>query len=178
VPILERAIAVRAGLGFIGKNHMLINPELGSEIFLGEIITTLELEPDSAMDRKCDGCDKCLKACPTGALSCDGLDASKCISYLTIESKEEIPGELAEKMGERLFGCDECVAVCPYQKNAPVCRNEEIRFYPELGRIGPDMLLGMDEAEFKKRFGHTSLIRAGLEKLKVTAGLCLRNQRG
>ena len=93
-PLAERALAARAGLGFIGKNHMLINPELGPQIFLGEIITTLRLQTDKPIANNCSDCNKCIEACPTGALRVDGqLDANKCISYLTIEYKGEVPAD-------------------------------------------------------------------------------------
>ena len=133
-PLAERALAARAGLGFIGKNHILINPELGPQIFLGEIVTTMKLQTDKPITGNCSDCNKCIDACPTGALGADGqFDANKCISYLTIEhsqggrpsAKGEIPEQLAEKIGDRLFGCDECVLACPYQQSAPVCKNAE-----------------------------------------------------
>ena len=140
VPLAERALAVRAGLGFIGKNHMLINPEFGCKIFLGEIITDLKLELDVPVIapeiNTCSHCEKCINICPTGALRPDGLlDASKCINYLTIEYKGEIPAELAEKIGNRLFGCEECINVCPYQKNAPACKNKQFQFHPERAQV-------------------------------------------
>jgi epoxyqueuosine reductase len=114
-PLAERALAARAGLGFVGKNHILINPGLGPQIFLGEIITTLKLETDEPITGNCSDCNKCIEACPTGAMRADGqFDANKCISYLTIEYKGEMPADLAERIGGRLFGCDECVLACPY----------------------------------------------------------------
>lgn len=177
VPLAERSIAQRAGLGFIGKNHMLINSELGGQIFLGAIITTLELEADLPIEKNCQACDKCIKACPSGALGSDGyFDAGKCISYLTIEMKKEIPAQLASKIGNRLFGCDECVLACPYQENAPACKNEDIGFYPDIARLDLAMILGLDDAGFEASFGHTSLGRAGLDKLKSMAKICLENQ--
>ncbi|MHC4694919.1 MAG: epoxyqueuosine reductase, partial [Planctomycetota bacterium] len=126
VPLAERGLAARAGLGFIGKNHMLINPTLGPEIFLGEIITSLELQTDGPISDSCRGCNKCIEACPTGALRADGqFDANRCISYLTIEYKGQMPAGVAGKTGDWLFGCDECVLACAYQENAPVCKNKE-----------------------------------------------------
>ena len=105
-PLLERAMAFRAGLGIIGKNRMLVNPRLGPQILLGEILTNLELDPDKPMAESCPGCDSCIAACPTGALKPDGsFDATKCISYLTIEANTDIPADLVPKIGNHLFGC-------------------------------------------------------------------------
>ena len=196
VPLLERALAARAGLGFIGKNHMLINPTLGPQIFLGEIITTLKLKPDEPAfchserifchserseesgptTPKCSSCNKCIDACPTGALRADGqFDANKCISYLTIEYKGPIPPDLAERIGARLFGCDECVLACPYQKNAPTCSNADLTFYPDRTCLNLNEILKMTEYQFKTRFFNSPLARTGLQKLRTTAELCLRN---
>ena len=210
-PLAERALAARAGLGFIGKNHILTNPELGPQIFLGEIITNLKLPPDEpischsertschserseeslprhsesasadeesikSLSIKCPNCNKCITACPTGALRADGrFDANKCISYLTIEYKGRIPPELAEKIGARLFGCDECLLACPYQKDAPVCSNADFTFYPDRACLNLKELLEMTEHQFKTRFFNSPLARTGLQKLRETAELCLRN---
>lgn len=177
VPLAERALAVRAGLGFIGKNHMLINPVLGCKIFLGEIITNLKLEYDAPViipEIKCSHCQKCIKICPTGALRPDGLlDASKCINYLTIEYKGEIPLELAEKIGDRLFGCEECINVCPYQKNAPACKNKQFKYSPERAQINLNEILSMNEEAFKTKFGDSTIYRTGLDTLKRNARICL-----
>lgn len=177
VPLAERALAVRAGLGFIGKNHMLINPVLGCKIFLGEIITNLKLEYDEPVivpEIKCSHCQKCIKVCPTGALRPDGiLDASKCINYLTIECKGEIPPELEEKIGDRLFGCEECINVCPYQKNAPACKNTQFQFHAERTQINLDEVLNMSEETFKTKFADSAIYRTGLDTLKRNARICL-----
>jgi epoxyqueuosine reductase len=178
VPLAERALAVRAGLGFIGKNHMLINPEFGPEVFLAEIVTDLELDTDKPMQGDCSGCEKCIKACPTGALREDRqFDASRCISYLTIECKDELPNELAKLIGDRLFGCDECVLVCPLQRDAPVCSNEEFRFYEDRDRHDLDTVLAMTEEEFESEFGDSPLKRLGLEGLKRNAREALENSQ-
>ncbi len=175
-PVAERALAVRAGLGFIGKNHILINPQLGCEIFLGEIITDLELQPDEPVAAGCADCSKCIDACPTGALRRDGqFDAGRCINYLTIEHKGSIPAELAEKMGGRLFGCDECVLACPYQKDAPVCRNKQFRFHPDRAEIGLHEILGLTAESFEVEFADSPIRRVGLDGLKRNAAICLAN---
>jgi epoxyqueuosine reductase len=175
-PLAERALALRAGLGFIGKNHMLINPKLGPQILLGEIITNLKLEPDKPIEANCLDCNKCLTACPTGALRADGqFDANKCISYLTIEYKDQILADLAEKIGDRLFGCDECVLACPYQTDVPTCSNADFTFYPNRAFLNLKEILEMTEYQFKTRFFNSPLTRTGLQKLRTTAELCLRN---
>jgi epoxyqueuosine reductase len=176
VPLAERAFAVRAGLGFIGKNRMLINPALGPQIFLGEIITTLKLQTDAPIAANCSGCNKCIAACPTGALRADGqFDANKCISYLTIEYKGEIPADLAEKIGDRLFGCDDCVLACPYQQNAPVCTNKQFKFYSDRAELKVDEALMLGDESFKTRFADSVIKRLGLAGLKRNAQICLNN---
>lgn len=178
-PVAERALAVRAGFGFIGKNHMLINPALGCRIFLGEIITNLKLaydKPVSCDEPICKTCNKCIEACPTGALRWDGrFDAARCINYLTIEYKEQIPPELADKIDDRLFGCDTCMDVCPYQKNAPVSSNKQFKFYDDRATIDLQEVLNMSSEEFAAKFGGSVIKRPGLEILKRNAENCLRN---
>jgi len=176
VPLAERALAVRAGLGFIGKNHMLIHPELGCRIFLGEIVTDLKLPTDGPIAGDCADCRKCLDACPTGALRPDGqFDAGACINYLTIEYKGQIPPELAEKIGDRLFGCDECVVACPYQKQAPACRNRQFKFYRDRAQIDLQEILSLNAESFEAKFAESPIKRLGLEGLKRNARICLAN---
>jgi len=192
-PLAERAFAARAGLGFIGKNRMLINPALGPQIFLGEIITTLKLQPDepirchsepaSAGEESpllttphCATCNKCIAACPTGALRANGqFDANKCINYLTIEYKGQVPPDLAEKIEDHLFGCDECVLACPYQQNAPVCTNKQFKFYKDRAELKVDEVLSLSEESFKARFADSVIKRLGLTGLKRNAKICLAN---
>jgi epoxyqueuosine reductase len=175
-PVAERALAVRAGLGFIGKNHMLTNPELGCQMFLGEIITTLKLVTDEPITTDCLNCDKCIDACPTGALRSDGqFDAGKCINYLTIEHRGPIPPAMAEKIGDRLFGCDECVLACPYQKDSSACANKQFKFCGDRARLDLNEILGLDAESFEARFGDSPIKRLGLEGLKRNAQICLAN---
>lgn len=131
-PLAERALAQRAGLGFIGKNRCLTHPTLGAQLLLGELITTLELPADEPMTiTGCGGCERCIQACPTGALGGEcGFDSRKCISYLTIESKGDIPEAIRPNING-LFGCDACLLACPYQAAGPVCANRDFRFFPE-----------------------------------------------
>ncbi len=118
-PLLERDLAQRAGLGFAGKHTSLISRGLGNWFFLAEIITTLELEPDAAEKNRCGTCTRCITACPTQAITAPfQLDARRCISYLTIELKGSIPVELRPALGNRIYGCDDCLAICPWNKFA------------------------------------------------------------
>lgn len=178
-PVAERALAERAGIGFIGKNHMLINPELGLQIILGEIITNLKLQTDKPSKNNCSACDKCIAACPTGALRTDGqFDANKCISYLTIEHKDEVSDDLAEKIGDWLFGCDECVLACPWNDKAPVCQNKQFKFYTDRCELELCDILNLNSNEFETKFADSCIGRIGIERLKRNAQICLANIRG
>lgn len=175
-PLAERTLAARAGLGFIGKNRMLINPHLGPQIFLAEIVTSLKLPPDEPIKAVCPGCNKCLTACPTGALMPDGhFDANKCISYLTIEYKDQFPLDLAPKIGARLFGCDECVLACPHHTDAPVCKNTQFRFFDDRAKLNLHQILNMTDDDFKAKFADSAFLRLGLDRLKRNAQTCLNN---
>ncbi|MDD5326906.1 MAG: tRNA epoxyqueuosine(34) reductase QueG [Phycisphaerae bacterium] len=175
-PLAERALTARAGLGFIGKNHMLINPRFGSQLLLAEIVTTLSLPPDKPIETGCANCNKCLAACPTGALRPDGqFDANKCISYLTIEYKGDFPPDLSPKIGNHLFGCDECVLACPYNADAPVCKNKDFRFFPDRAELNLRRILDMTEDDFETEFADSPFLRLGLERLKRNAQTCLNN---
>jgi epoxyqueuosine reductase len=175
-PLAERALAARAGLGFIGKNHMLINPKLGPQILLGEIITSLKLQTDEPIKADCSNCNECLAACPTGGLRPDGLfDANKCISYLTTEYKGQISADLARKIGDHLFGCDECVLACPYQTDAPACKNKQFKFYNDRAKLDLNKILNITEEDFETRFTDSAFTRLGLECLKRNAQICLNN---
>ena len=178
-PVAERALAERAGLGFIGKNHMLINPEFGPQILLGEIITDLELPTDRPIKNTCSACNKCISACPTAALKPDGqFDANKCISYLTIEYKGQIPRDLADKTGDKLFGCDECLSACPYQHNAPACKNKQFKFYSDRAELDLHYVVNLSKGEFERLFDNSAIKRIGLEQLKRNAQICLANPTG
>ena len=176
VPLAERSLAQRAGLGFIGKNHMLINPSLGPQIFLGEIITTLKLSIDKPVTDNCSDCDKCIRACPTQALTTDGnFDANKCINYLTIEYEGRIPSELSEKISNRVFGCNECIIACPYKKNAPVCKNKQFKLYNNRAELNLNWILKLTQQEFDNKFADSTIKRSGLERLRRNAQVCLDN---
>jgi epoxyqueuosine reductase len=160
-PLLERDFAQRAGLGFVGKHTNVISRKFGNWILLAEIITTLKLEPDAPEQNHCGKCVRCLAACPTNAITAPfQLDARKCISYLTIELKTAIPVELRPAIGNRIFGCDDCLAVCPWNRFAREGNLMNAHARPELS--APDLieLLQLDETGFKLRFAGTPILRA------------------
>ncbi|MCI0538317.1 MAG: tRNA epoxyqueuosine(34) reductase QueG [Verrucomicrobiales bacterium] len=159
-PFLERDLAQRAGLGFVGKHTNLISRAFGNWLFLAEIITTLELEPDASEKNRCGTCARCLTACPTRAITAPfQLDARRCISYLTIELKGSIPIELRTAIGDRIYGCDDCLAVCPWNRFAKEGRlmREQVRADLDVPQLLE--LLELDEATFQRRFGGTPLAR-------------------
>ena len=160
-PILERDLAQRAGLGFVGKHTNLISRHLGNWIFLAEILTTLQLEPDQSERNHCGSCVRCLSACPTQAITGPfQLDARRCISYLTIELKGAIPLELRPVIGDRIYGCDDCLAACPWNRFARQGALMHAHARPDLSRRDLAELLSLDEAEFKRLFAGTPLLRA------------------
>jgi epoxyqueuosine reductase len=175
-PLAERSFARRAGLGFIGRNHMLINPAVGPYLLLGEVVTDIPLKADTPSQQTCTGCNKCILACPTAALAADGgFDANRCISYLTIEHKSRIPPALRTKVGCRLYGCDECVLACPYQTSAPACANKQFKFFPERKWLNLQQILTWDRKTFTERLRDSPILRTGLDKLKQNAATCVEN---
>jgi epoxyqueuosine reductase len=183
-PVLERAWAARAGLGFIGKNGMLIIPGLGSMVLLGEVVTTLELEPDVARPTdRCGSCVRCLEACPTSAFEAPFvLDPRRCISYLTIEHRSAIAPELRHGVGAHLFGCDDCQTVCPFnagvRARAPLDEADGDPFAPleRWSRVSLEELLSLDEAAWQAISEGTPLKRAGRAGLARNAALVLGNR--
>ncbi len=177
-PILERAYAARAGLGFIGKNTCLINPRMGSWLFLGEILTDVELEPTpNRTDTSCGTCRRCLDACPTGALvEPYVLDARRCISYLTIELKGAIPPNLRPLLGNWIYGCDVCQQVCPWQRFAKTTR-EQTFLAQNPNRASPPLaeLSEMNEDAFRQRYAGTPILRIGWVRLLRNATVALEN---
>jgi len=160
-PITERDLAMRAGLGWIGKHTNLISRHLGNWFFLGEILLDMELPADAPETTHCGNCTRCLPACPTGAITAPyELDARRCISYLTIELKGSIPEELRPLIGTRIYGCDECLAVCPWNKFA--VRATDPAVAPRVDLSAPDLLalLALDEEGFREKFRHSPIRRA------------------
>jgi len=161
-PVMEKPLAQEAGLGWQGKHTNLVSREFGSWLFLGEIYLSLTLTPDAAESDHCGGCRRCLDACPTDAFPAPyRLDARRCISYLTIEHKGPIPYDLRPLMGNRIFGCDDCLAVCPWNKFARA--TEETEFLPRAGLTAPLLaeLSRLDDAGFRARFAGTAVNRIG-----------------
>ncbi len=177
-PILERDLARLAGLGWFGKNSLLINPRKGSYFFIGALFTELELEPDPPFATEhCGTCRRCLDACPTGAIVEEGVvDATRCISYLTIEKRGEIPTDLRQRIGTHLFGCDICQEVCPWNirfaSDATDPDLSDAAFEPS---PDPVDLLQLDDAAFETRFGATAIARTRRAGLVRNAAVVLGN---
>lgn len=176
-PLLERSYARLAGLGWIGKNTCLIHEPLGSWFFLGEILTSLDLEPDSAPPDRCGSCTRCIEACPTQALVREGegwtLDSRRCISYLTIELRGPIPEDLRAGIGEHVFGCDICQEVCPWNSRAPV--SDEPAFAPR-EIPPPEELAQMTEGQFREFARGTPLARPKYAGFQRNARQALENK--
>lgn len=171
-PLLERDFAQRAGLGFIGKHTNLISRRLGNWILLAEIITTLELPPDPPERNRCGSCSRCITACPTAAIVAPfRLDARRCISYLTIELKGPIPPTLRPAIGNRIFGCDDCLAACPWNRFAQ--KAKLMQSYDRRDLEGPNLLdlLALDEAGFRARFKGTPIQR--LKRRGLLRNVCV-----
>jgi epoxyqueuosine reductase len=177
-PLLERDFARRAGLGWFGKNTMLLNKRLGSYFFLAALLLDLELRPDPAHETShCGTCTACLDACPTQAFVGPGLlDARRCISYLTIELKGPVPPELRPGVGDWVFGCDVCQEVCPWNRKAPPGTEPTLAGRPDLVALDPVELLGLSEEAFRHRFRSTPLWRPRRRGLLRNAALVLGNR--
>ena len=173
--VLERDLAARAGLGWIGKNTNLLTPSLGSYFFIGVVLTTAALDFDRRQPDRCGTCTACLDACPTRAfVGPYVLDARRCISYLTIEHRGDIPGELAGQLGEWLFGCDVCQEVCPWNRKAEAAREPALA---PSGSLGPlETLLELDQDAFRARFRGTALTRTKRSGLLRNAAVVLANR--
>jgi epoxyqueuosine reductase len=170
-PLAEKALAVRAGLGFIGKNHLLIHPQLGPQVLLGELITTLPLQPDEPNSGTCESCDRCIKTCPASALRPDGfLDASRCISCLTQYPSQAEPAPNTHRW---LFGCDECLLACPFHDQAPPRANRQFKHHGDRARLDLREVLTLDRQSFEARFADSPIKRPGLAPLQQTARICL-----
>jgi epoxyqueuosine reductase len=177
-PLLERDFARRAGLGWFGKNAMLLNRRLGSYFFLAGLLTDLELIPDQPHQTEhCGTCTACLDACPTEAFVAPKvLDARRCISYLTIERKPPVPEELRSGLGDWVFGCDVCQEVCPWNRKAPTAADPIFRSRDDLQPLDLLEVLQMDEAAFRARFRGTALFRARRVGVLRSAAFLLGNR--
>jgi epoxyqueuosine reductase len=175
-PILERDLAQRAGIGFIGKHTGLIRPRGGNWFFLAELLTTLKVAPDGPEQNRCGSCARCIPACPTGAIIAPfQLDARRCISYLTIELRGSIPVEYRSAIGNRIFGCDDCLAACPWNRFARDGAILRKQARPDLD--APDLvdLLGLSESDFRQRFRDTPLWRSKRRGLLRNVSVALGN---
>ena len=177
-PVVERVYAKYAGVGWLGKNTCLINQKLGSWLFLGVIVTSLELTPDLATPDRCGSCTRCIDACPTQALIAPyELDSNKCISYLTIEKRGAIPEELRTGIGQQVFGCDICQDVCPWNRKAP--SSEKPEFQAREGLVNPALawLAEISEEEFREKFRGSPVKRTKRSGLRRNALIAIGNSR-
>jgi len=164
-PVLEKPLAEAAGIGWQGKHTNLVSRDFGSWLFLGAVFTTLPLEPDRPETDYCGACRRCLDICPTDAFPAPyQLDARRCISYLTIEHKGQIPLEFRAAMGNRVFGCDDCLAVCPWNKFAARARDLRLEARPELTAPRLAELARLDDAAFRRLFSKSTVKRLGRER--------------
>jgi epoxyqueuosine reductase len=163
--VMEKPLAAAAGLGWQGKHTNLVSRQYGSWLFLGAIFTTLDLAPDEAEPDSCGSCHACLDVCPTAAFPAPyRLDARRCISYLTIEHKGPIPRELRPLMGNRIYGCDDCLAVCPWNKFAQAGREGKLAARGELRSPRLAELAQLDDAAFRAMFARTAIKRTGRDR--------------
>jgi epoxyqueuosine reductase len=179
-PVVERALATAAGLGWTGKNTCLIHPQLGSYGFLAVLLTSLPIQeeevPMAPLPDRCGSCRRCLEACPTGALFAPyQMDAARCISYLTIEHRGPISAELMEGMGRQVFGCDICQDVCPWNRKSPVSADPELEARAELVNPPLEWVAGMDEGGLERTFNGSPVRRAGFQGLRRNVAVAMGN---
>lgn len=178
-PVVERALATAAGLGWTGKNTCLIHPKLGSYGFLAVLLTSLEVQPENVpltVPDRCGSCRRCLDACPTDALIAPyQMDAVRCISYLTIEHRGPIDEALMEGMGRQVFGCDICQDVCPWNRKAPISVDPELEARAELVNPELDWLAQLDESQFERIFNGSPVRRAGFYGLRRNLAVAMGN---
>jgi epoxyqueuosine reductase len=175
-PLVERVYAKYAGVGWIGKNTCILNQKLGSWLFLGVILTSVELEPDLPAPDRCGSCTRCIDACPTNAFIAPyQLDSNKCIAYLTIEKRGAIPEEMREGVGRQVFGCDICQDVCPWNRKAPATNAEE--FQAREGLVNPalEWLAEMSAEEFREKFRGSPIRRTKRTGLRRNVAIAMGN---
>jgi epoxyqueuosine reductase len=178
-PIVERALATAAGLGWAAKNTCLIHQRLGSFVFLAVLLTSIDVEaipPPLKVPDRCGTCTRCIEACPTDALAVPyQMDASRCISYLTIEHRSPISDQLMEGMGRQVFGCDICQDVCPWNRKAPIGADPDLEPRPELVNPALEWLASLDEAAFERTFNGSPVRRAGFLGLRRNVAVAMGN---
>jgi epoxyqueuosine reductase len=178
-PVVERSLAVAAGLGWTGKNTCLIHPNLGSFGFLAVLLTSLPVQsetvPPTLHPDRCGTCRRCIEACPTNALEPYRMDATRCISYLTIEHKGPIAEELMAGMGRQVFGCDICQDVCPWNRKAPITADPELEARAELVNPALDWFGSLDEQSFEQQFNGSPVRRAGFVGLRRNVAIAMGN---
>jgi len=175
-PVSERMYAKYAAVGWVGKNTCIINQKIGSWLFLGVILTSLELQPDLPAPDRCGTCMRCIEACPTDAfVGPYQLDANRCISYLTIEKRGDIPLDLRDGLGHHVFGCDICQDVCPWNRKAPITAAEEFQPRPQLLNPNLDWLARLEESSFQEVFRKSPVRRARFSGLRRNAAIAMGN---
>ena len=175
-PLMEKPLAALAGIGWQGKHTNLVSREHGSWLFLGAMLTTADIAPDRPEHDHCGSCQRCLDICPTAAFPAPyQLDARRCISYLTIEHKGPIARELRPLMGNRIYGCDDCLAVCPWNKFAEAGREAQLAARAETDNPPLAELLALDDAAFRKRFAGTPIKRTGRDRFVRNAAIAAGN---
>jgi len=175
-PVLEKPLAEAAGIGWQGKHTNLVSTEAGSWLFIGSIFTTLDLPTDAAGQDRCGSCRRCLDVCPTNAFPAPyRIDARRCISYLTIEHKGPIPRDLRPAIGNRIYGCDDCLAVCPWNKFAHAAREQALNPRPALDAPALVDLAALDDAAFRQMFAGTAVKRTGRDRFLRNVVIALGN---
>jgi epoxyqueuosine reductase len=176
VPVMEKELAARAGIGWVGKNTCVINPEIGSWLLLGEILTTLPLPADAPATDHCGSCTRCIDACPTGAIVGPyQLDARRCISYLTIEHRGEIPPDLHAPIGNWLYGCDVCQDVCPHNRRAPATADPALQPRFMSGSLNVEEVLKWTEQDYRSAVKGSAMKRVKLQQLQRNAAIVASN---
>jgi epoxyqueuosine reductase len=171
-PILERDFAARSGLSWQGKSTMCLNEKLGTWFFLAIILTTIEIEPDDPAKDRCGKCTRCIDVCPTGAITAPyQLDARRCISYLTIENKGAIPAEFRSAIGDRIYGCDDCLDTCPWNRFAQRTRENSFQLAEPLRNLSLRQLAGLSESEFRALFRKSPIKR--LKRPRFIRNVCV-----
>jgi epoxyqueuosine reductase len=178
-PVVERIYAKYAGIGWTGKNTCILNQHLGSWLFLGIMATSIEISDSAALQipaDRCGSCTRCIDACPTGALTAPyQMDASLCISYLTIEKRGDIPTELRSQIGRQVFGCDICQDVCPWNRKAPITPNSDLQVREELVNPALEWLAGLDDSSFAGNFNGSPVKRTKLAGLRRNVAIAMGN---